>query len=195
MLLNGLLLPEFQKRKSYLFKAATWNFCSTFQQDATCAFVCSCVHVYVRVGVYVLSPPLEGKHSAVPLHKKCWVWGMVSDDKSKGQTASKADILYSLSFTPPTLSLHPSLHLFLSSSSLKSPHLTVIHCAWWVVKCKKNFIACFCFLLFCSLFFFIHPFTCSHSNRKTKAMWCCASKRWQWVINPPMITDRALHCG
>lgn len=32
-------------------------------------------------------------------------------------------------------------------------------------------------------------FTLTHSNRKTKATWSCASTGWQWLINTPMTTD------
>lgn len=126
-------------------------------------WVCVCFCMWVVV--YVPSPPLEGKHSAVPLCEKCWVWGTVSDDKSKGQTASKGDILYSLSFTPPMLSLHPSPHLYLSSASLRSTNLAIIHCVWWVfpnysiysnLKAEYNKTVFPLLLLLCVVLFLIH---------------------------------------
>lgn len=101
-----------------------------------CFELCICVFTGVRqcVGGCVPALPMGGVFCRLsPL--KVLNGGMVSDDKSEGQTARQAAILYSESYTPPPLCLG-HLSLYFRPLHLKSLHLSVICGPWEEVKCK-----------------------------------------------------------
>lgn len=95
-----------------------------------CFELCICVLTGVRlcVGGCVPALPMGGVFCWNSL-SKVLSGGMVSDDKSEGQTARQAAILYSESYTPPSRCLG-HLSLCFRPLHLKSLHLTVI-CGPW----------------------------------------------------------------